>query len=78
MWNELPAKLLAADRAALNNHRAGCSVVQALPLAVCKQPQVIHQEKNGITGLWFVLGKYPVPSVFARVTSARPPSDYHT
>jgi hypothetical protein len=28
--------------------------------------------------LSFVLGKYPVPSAFTGVSSARPPSDYHT
>jgi Ferritin-like domain len=68
---------LMVENIAGETYQNGLSVIKsAAGIKTAASIQPVEFQHAAI--LSFVLGKYPVPSAFTGVTSARPPSDYHT
>jgi hypothetical protein len=68
---------LMVENIAGETYQNGLSVIQsAAGIKTAASIQPVEFQHAAI--LSFVLGKYPVPSAFTGVSSARPPSDYHT
>jgi Ferritin-like domain len=68
---------LMVENIAGETYQNGLSVIQsAAGIKTAASIQPVEFQHAAI--LSFVLGKYPVPNAFTGVSSARPPSDYHT
>jgi hypothetical protein len=73
----LAALALMVENIAGETYQNGLSVIKsAAGIKTAASIQPVEFQHAAI--LSFVLGKYPVPSAFTGVTSARPASDYHT
>lgn len=74
---ELATLALEIENVAGETYQNGLSVIKsAAGIKTAASIQPVEFQHAAI--LSFVLGKYPVPSSFTGVTSARPPSDYQT
>lgn len=72
----LAALALMVENIAGETYQNGLSVIKS-PAGIKTAASIQPVEFQHAAILSFVLGKYPVPSAFTGVTSARPPSDYH-
>ncbi len=68
---------LMVENIAGETYQNGLSVIKS-PAGIKTAASIQPVEFQHAAILSFVLGKYPVPSAFTGVTSARPPGDYHT
>jgi hypothetical protein len=73
----LAALALMVENIAGETYQNGLSVITS-PAGIKTAAAIQPVEFQHAAILSFVLGKYPVPSAFTGVTSARPPSDYRT
>jgi hypothetical protein len=74
---ELAALALMVENIAGETYQNGLSVIKsAAGIKTAASIQPVEFQHAAI--LSFVLGQYPVPNSFTGVSSARPPSDYHT
>lgn len=73
----LAALALLVENIAGETYQNGLSVIKsAAGIKTAASIQPVEFQHAAI--LSFVLGKYPVPNAFTGVSTARPPSDYHT